>query len=132
MNTMDIDSINDKMEVDDTNSQTYYFEELKRLMENDTAVADKVVAEGFYEWPIEDWDSLIEKKEYSPEFKIGSYRWRILLFPKGNTESEFVSAFLDNLDVKDEGADESAHVCAKFVLSIRNYNDYSCFSPKRN
>lgn len=57
---------------------------------------------------------------------------RILLFPRGNTENEFVSAFLDNLDVKEEGADENAHVCAKFVLSIRNYNDFSCFSPKRN
>jgi len=120
------------MEVDEPTLQTKdkYIEELKRMMESDTAPADEVVDEGYYEWPIEDWDSLLEKKEYSPEFKIGGYKWRILLFPRGNTENEFVSAFLDNLDVKEEGADENAHVCAKFVLSIRNYNDFSCFSPK--
>jgi len=56
---------------------------------------------------------------------------RILLFPKGNTEKEFVSAFLDNLNVKEENASENEHVCAKFVLSIRNYNEYKCFSAKR-
>jgi len=44
-------------------------------MENDTAVVDEVVAESFYEWVIEDWDKLSEKREYSPEFTIGDYRW---------------------------------------------------------
>jgi len=132
MKSIDIDNINDnKMEIDDVSfSQDQYINELKRLMESDNAVADEIIEENFYEWVINDWDSLLNKKEYSPDFIIGGYKWRILLFPKGNTEKEFVSAFLDNLDVKSEDADENAHVCAKFVLSIRNYNDYKCFSAK--
>jgi len=55
-----------------------------------------------------------------------------LLFPKGKTKKEFLSVFLENLDVKEKGVDERFHVYAKFVLAIRNYNDYSCFSPKCN
>ncbi|OUM70453.1 hypothetical protein PIROE2DRAFT_68396 [Piromyces sp. E2] len=131
MKSIDIDSISDKMEVDDVASlKNKYIEGLKLAMDSDTAVVDEVVAESYYEWVIEDWDKLCEKREYSPEFTIGDYKWRILLFPRGNTEKEFVSAFLDNLDVKDENAAENSHVCAKFVLSIRNYNDYTIFSSK--
>jgi ubiquitin carboxyl-terminal hydrolase 7 len=131
MKSTEADNINDKMEVDDVNVlKEQYIDELKRLMENDNAVTDEVVEENYYEWVIEDWDKLENKKEYSPEFIIGGYRWRILLFPKGNAEKEYVSAFLDNLNVKDENATESTHVCAKFVLSVRNFNDYTCFNAK--
>ncbi|ORX47578.1 cysteine proteinase [Piromyces finnis] len=131
MKSIDIESVSDKMEVDDVASlKNKYIEDLKHVMETDNAMVDEVVDESYYEWVIEDWDKLIEKKEYSPEFIIGGYKWRILLFPRGNTEREFVSAFLDNLDVKEENASENSHVCAKFVLSIRNYNDYTVFSSK--
>ncbi|KAG4101998.1 cysteine proteinase [Neocallimastix lanati (nom. inval.)] len=99
-------------------------------MENDNATVDEILEENFYEWKIEDWNKLENKKEYSSEFEIGGSKWRILLFPKGNTEQEFVSAFLDNLDVKEENEAKKDHVCAKFVLSIRNYYDYKCFSAK--
>lgn len=107
-----------------------YLNELKKLMDKDTPVTKEVVGEKLYEWTIENWNSLTEKKEYSPEFEIGGYKWRILLFPKGKTKKEFLSVFLENLDVKEKGVDERFHVYAKFVLAIRNYNDYSCFSPK--
>jgi len=126
------DSISDKMEVDDVASlKNQYIERLKHVMEDDkTVVDDVVVGEDFFEWVIDDWEKLIERKEYSPEFAVGGYRWRLLLFPKGNTEKEYLSIFLDNLDVKDENATEETHVCAKFVLSIRNYNDYNYFTAR--
>jgi ubiquitin carboxyl-terminal hydrolase 7 len=132
MKSTEIDNnYNNNMEIDDAPfTKEQYVSELKRLMENDNATVAEVYAESFFEWEIEDWSKLENKKEYSPEFIIGDYKWRILLFPKGNTEKEFVSAFLDNLNVKEENASENEHVCAKFVLSIRNYNEYKCFSAK--
>lgn len=52
-----------------------YISELKRLMENDNAAVDEIVEESFHEWIIEDWNKLENKKEYSPEFMIGGYKW---------------------------------------------------------
>jgi len=44
-------------------------------MENDNATVAEVYAESFFEWEIEDWSKLENKKEYSPEFIIGDYKW---------------------------------------------------------
>ena len=52
-----------------------YLNELKKLMDKDTPVTKEVVGEKLYEWTIENWNSLTEKKEYSPEFEIGGYKW---------------------------------------------------------
>jgi len=52
-----------------------YFNELRRMLDNDFSVGDEIATEGHYEWPIENWESLVENKVYSPEFELGGYRW---------------------------------------------------------
>jgi len=118
------------MNVTETNSQYNYFNELRRMLDNDYSVGDEIATEGHYEWPIENWESLVENKVYSPEFELGGYRWKISLFPNGHLENEYISVFLENLNVTETGANNITHVCAKIVFSIRNYNDYSRFSPR--
>jgi len=118
------------MNVTETNLRNNYFNELRGLLDNDILVGDEIAYEGYYEWPIENWGNLVEDKVYSPEFQLGDYKWKILLFPNGNTDNEYVSVFLVNLNVRATGADKRTHVCAKLVLSIRNYNDYSFYYAK--
>ena len=48
-------------------------------------------------WPIESWTAL-EKRITGPEFEVGGHKWRILLFPFGNSNGQpydMVSVYLD-------------------------------------
>ncbi|KAG8969651.1 hypothetical protein FRC03_001523 [Tulasnella sp. 419] len=74
-------------------------------------------------WKLSRWKSL-EKKLTGPEFSCGGHKWRILLFPLGNSNAppnESVSIYLDYADPKN--APEGWHACAQFALVMSNPHD---------
>lgn len=80
-----------------------------------------------YTWRLSKWRTL-EKKLTSPEFDCGGHRWRILLFPSGNSNSppnDTVSIYLDYANPKN--APEGWHSCAQFALVMSNVNDPTNF-----
>ncbi|KAL3625125.1 CSN-associated deubiquitinating enzyme Ubp12 [Castilleja foliolosa] len=50
-----------------------------------------------YVWTIENFSRLNEKKLYSDVFTVGDYKWRVLIFPKGNNV-DYLSMYLDVAD----------------------------------
>ncbi|CAA0824349.1 Ubiquitin carboxyl-terminal hydrolase 13 [Striga hermonthica] len=50
-----------------------------------------------FSWAIENFSRLNTKKLYSEIFELGEYKWRILIFPKGNNV-EHLSMYLDVAD----------------------------------
>lgn len=82
-------------------------------------------------WPIKSWHAL-DKRITGPEFECGGHRWRILLFPFGNSNGQpydMVSVYLDYADNKD--TPEGWHACAQFALVISNPNDPTLFSTSQ-
>ncbi|CAE6431473.1 unnamed protein product [Rhizoctonia solani] len=80
-----------------------------------------------YTWRLTKWRQL-EKKITSPEFDCGGHRWRILLFPAGNSNSppnDTVSIYLDYANPKN--APEGWHACAQFALVMSNPQDPTNF-----
>ncbi|KAK0549532.1 ubiquitin-specific protease ubp15 [Tilletia horrida] len=74
-------------------------------------------------WDIPSWKAL-DKRITGPEFEAGGHRWRILLFPFGNSNgqpNDMVSVYLDYADSK--GQPEGWHVCAQFALVISHPDD---------
>ncbi|TFY70399.1 hypothetical protein EVG20_g2597 [Dentipellis fragilis] len=81
-----------------------------------------------YTWKLKDWKKL-DKKLTSPEFECGGHKWRILLFPFGNSNAppnDTVSVYLDYADPK--RAPEGWHACAQFALVISNPNDPTIYT----
>jgi len=82
-------------------------------------------------WSIPSWHAL-DKRITGPEFECGGHRWRILLFPFGNSNGQpydMVSVYLDYADNKD--TPEGWHACAQFALVISNPNDPTLFSTSQ-
>ncbi|KAL8483441.1 hypothetical protein ACS0TY_026223 [Phlomoides rotata] len=50
-----------------------------------------------FTWKIENFSRLTTKKLYSGVFELGDYKWRILIFPKGNN-ADHLSMYLDVAD----------------------------------
>ncbi|KAI0928557.1 hypothetical protein AcW1_005763 [Taiwanofungus camphoratus] len=81
-----------------------------------------------FTWKLTNWKKL-EKKITSPEFECGGHRWRILLFPFGNSNAppnDTVSVYLDYADPK--RAPEGWHACAQFALVISNPHDPTIYT----
>ncbi|KAI0318629.1 ubiquitin carboxyl-terminal hydrolase 5 [Amylostereum chailletii] len=81
-----------------------------------------------FTWKLSGWKKL-EKKLTSPEFECGGHKWRILLFPFGNSNAppnDTVSVYLDYADPK--RAPEGWHACAQFALVISNPNDPTIYT----
>ncbi|KAF8343945.1 cysteine proteinase [Cantharellus anzutake] len=77
-------------------------------------------------WRLTKWKSL-EKRLTGPEFECGGHRWRILLFPAGNSNAppnESVSIYLDYADPK---SSNDWHACAQFSLVMSNIHDPSLY-----
>lgn len=82
---------------------------------------------GHHEWHIQDWRAL-ERKTYSESWLLGGFRWRILLFPQGNTQPDSCAAYLECLP---ENYDENVapedqpewSACAQFMIVMWNKND---------
>ena len=84
-----------------------------------------------FTWSLTKWKSL-DKKLHSPEFECGGHKWRILLFPFGNSNgqpNDMVSVYLDYADPKSNP--DGWHVCAQFALVISNPNDPTIFSSSQ-
>ncbi|PWN30800.1 putative ubiquitin-specific processing protease 21 [Jaminaea rosea] len=83
-----------------------------------------------FHWDVAGWPRL-EKRLTSPVFECGGHKWRILLFPFGNSNgqpNDMVSVYLDYADTKRE---EGWHVCAQFALVISNPNDPRIYSTSQ-
>ncbi|KAK1389757.1 ubiquitin carboxyl-terminal hydrolase 12 [Heracleum sosnowskyi] len=50
-----------------------------------------------FTWTLENFSRMNVKKQYSETFIVGSYRWRVLIFPKGNNV-DHLSMYLDVAD----------------------------------
>ncbi|KAL1922777.1 uncharacterized protein VTP21DRAFT_9153 [Calcarisporiella thermophila] len=70
-----------------------------------------------YHWEIKDWKSL-DKRITGPNFEVGGWKWRILLFPGGNNIPDQISCYLDFADA--QTAPAGWHVCGQFALAISN------------
>ncbi|KAM1877981.1 hypothetical protein ACFX14_040022 [Malus domestica] len=70
-----------------------------------------------FTWPIESFSRLNTKKLYSDVFLVGGYKWRILIFPKGNNV-DHLSMYLDVADSGNLPYGWSRY--AQFSLSIVN------------
>ncbi|OUM57687.1 hypothetical protein PIROE2DRAFT_64864 [Piromyces sp. E2] len=81
--------------------------------------------ENFYELPIENWSKLTEDWNISSSFNIGNYDWCIKLIPN-NGGYTFLKLY--NYGFLEKYNNESIYF--KYVFSIRNPNDYSCFIMK--
>ncbi|KAL1944539.1 hypothetical protein VTO73DRAFT_2969 [Trametes versicolor] len=81
-----------------------------------------------FSWKLNNWKKL-EKKLTSPDFECGGHKWRILLFPFGNSNAppnDTVSVYLDYADPK--RAPEGWHACAQFALVISNVHDPTIYT----
>jgi len=84
-----------------------------------------------FSWRLSNWRKL-EKKLTSPEFECGGHKWRILLFPFGNSNAppnDTVSVYLDYAEPKK--APEGWHACAQFALVISNIHDPTVYTVSR-
>ncbi|CAB4395464.1 unnamed protein product [Rhizophagus irregularis] len=75
-------------------------------------------------WHIKNWQHL-DKSITGPEFEVGGWKWRILLFPFGNNNQDTVSIYLDFVDPK--GAPAGWHSCVQFALVLCNAEDPTQF-----
>ncbi|KAJ6502615.1 hypothetical protein C8R45DRAFT_977205 [Mycena sanguinolenta] len=81
-----------------------------------------------YTWRLSNWKKL-DKKLTSDEFECGGHKWRILLFPFGNSNAppnDTVSVYLDYAEPKK--APEGWHACAQFALVISNIHDPTIYT----
>ncbi|KAI3493363.1 hypothetical protein L1887_41917 [Cichorium endivia] len=76
-------------------------------------------------WKIKGWRTL-DKRITGPEFECGGHRWRILLFPFGNSNgqpNDMVSVYLDYADPK--GSPEGWHLNVKGMDNLADsFRDY--------
>ncbi|XP_024443311.2 ubiquitin C-terminal hydrolase 12 isoform X1 [Populus trichocarpa] len=77
-----------------------------------------------FTWTIENFTRLNTKKHYSDIFIVGSYKWRVLIFPKGNNV-DHLSMYLDVADSTALPYGWSRY--AQFSLAVVNqiHNKYS-------
>ncbi|KDR74843.1 hypothetical protein GALMADRAFT_227212 [Galerina marginata CBS 339.88] len=81
-----------------------------------------------FTWRLNNWKKL-DKKLTSHEFECGGHKWRILLFPFGNSNVppiDVVSVYLDYAEPKK--SPEGWHACAQFAIAISNPQDPTIFT----
>ncbi|KAF8398034.1 hypothetical protein HHK36_016960 [Tetracentron sinense] len=74
-----------------------------------------------FTWTIKNFSGLIANKYYSENFFIGGYKWRVLIFPKGN-KVDHLSMYLDVADSANlpNGWSRYAHFSLAVVNQINN------------
>ncbi|KAI8977181.1 hypothetical protein BDF20DRAFT_906363 [Mycotypha africana] len=99
-----------------------YLNLVDRIIEEEMQPIDNEIIETtVYHWDITNWSQL-EERALSPVIKAAGYQWNILLFPRGNHQMNFISAYLDLKDVKDPQKAEE-YVCAQFIIAISRPSD---------
>ncbi|TDL15584.1 cysteine proteinase [Rickenella mellea] len=87
-----------------------------------------------YTWKLKNWTKL-NKIVRSREFECGGHKWRILLFPFGNTvaapnSNVSVSVFLDYADPN--RTPDGWHACAQFALVTSNPHDPTIYTESHS
>ncbi|KAI7736783.1 hypothetical protein M8C21_016430 [Ambrosia artemisiifolia] len=80
-----------------------------------------------FTWAIENFSRLTNKKLYSDIFVVGGYKWRVLIFPKGNNV-DHLSMYLDVADSSSLPYGWSRY--AQFSLAVVN-QIHSKFTVKK-
>ncbi|XP_057518920.1 ubiquitin C-terminal hydrolase 12-like isoform X2 [Amaranthus tricolor] len=77
-----------------------------------------------FTWKIDNFSRLNAKKHYSEVFVVGGFKWRILIFPKGNNV-DYLSMHLDVADAQTLPYGWSRY--AQFSVAVVNqiHNKYS-------
>ncbi|RIB26126.1 hypothetical protein C2G38_2240938 [Gigaspora rosea] len=78
----------------------------------------------YHTWHVTDWKNL-EKRLTGPEFKVGGWNWRLLIFPMGNYnyhDEDHVGIYLDFVDPYND-----LHITAQFALIIWNQEEPTKF-----
>jgi hypothetical protein len=99
-----------------------YIDESKFFLKYDTVNKTEIKDKCHFQWKIKDCINL-DDINYSPEFIVGGYKWRIKLCLN---ENEYLSIYLI---FEDEIKEDSPPLFFNYVLAIRNYNNSSCFVP---
>ncbi|KXS19866.1 cysteine proteinase [Gonapodya prolifera JEL478] len=91
-----------------------------------------IVGEGVYRYNIENFLDLRngDERHYSEEFTIAGHTWRLLIFPRGNRQNEFLSVFIESMDAKKppEEIGDRWHTCVHFALAVANTDDPAIYS----
>ncbi|KAI7901480.1 uncharacterized protein BX663DRAFT_487626 [Cokeromyces recurvatus] len=73
-----------------------------------------------HHWKIDDWTAL-DNRSHGPIFEAAGFQWRILLFPKGNSQHEMTSIYLEVvMDTKSKEYNKNWSVCGQFAIVISN------------
>ncbi|CAN1772732.1 Ubiquitin C-terminal hydrolase 13 [Linum perenne] len=51
-----------------------------------------------FTWRIQNFSKLTETKVYSDTFVAGGHKWRVLVYPKGSKQQDYLSVYLDFAD----------------------------------
>lgn len=73
-------------------------------------------------WIVPSWQQL-DTRTIGPVIKAGGHDWNILMFPKGNNQTDFASIYLDLTNAKANNPDEYA--CAQFAICLSKPSDPS-------
>lgn len=87
--------------------------------------------EAHYVWEIENWSALTDDKVRSPTFECGGFKWNILLFPRGNNNSQMLSIYIEPHPIpgEDGNIDDDWYVYAQFGLDLWNPANPSSHLP---
>ncbi|KAG4100013.1 hypothetical protein H8356DRAFT_1075780 [Neocallimastix lanati (nom. inval.)] len=85
--------------------------------------------EDYYEFPIENINELSEDIFFSDNLYNGNYSWTLMVYPNGKDTdgNDYISIYLKSYDVIDL---DYYHVCCNFIVTLRNYNNYSIYKAK--
>ena len=104
-----------------------------------TSGSNDIVDHKLLQWTIKNWSCQFEdsnsmaissdieeasvdnSKIYGPEIEVGGAIWRLLVFPKKQTRSGYISTYLQFLRFTDTGETNKRHsICAEFNITLTN------------
>ncbi|KAI8994899.1 hypothetical protein BDB01DRAFT_216505 [Pilobolus umbonatus] len=108
---------------DHTAATPYIITPIKELQEIESYV---------HHWEVKEW-SLLPDKAQGPYFEVAGFKWRVLLFPRGNNQREMASVYLEVEPLAGTDSSKDWSVCAQFGIVISDPTDptsyYSNSSP---
>ncbi|KAI9247273.1 hypothetical protein EDC94DRAFT_626246 [Helicostylum pulchrum] len=78
-------------------------------------IEEEIVETKVDHWIVPSWSQL-ENRSTGPIIEAGGHQWNILMFPKGNNQSEYASVYLELTNAKTGKPDDYA--CAQFVVLL--------------
>ncbi|KAI7864234.1 ubiquitin carboxyl-terminal hydrolase 5 [Spinellus fusiger] len=82
-------------------------------------IEEEIVDFQCQQWNITQWSKL-EDRVYGPTFEAGGHQWNVLLFPKGNNQTEYSSLYVEMADAK---SSPDNYCCAQFVVCLSKPSD---------